>query len=640
MIVGTAGHIDHGKTSLIRALTGVEGDRRREEKERGITIDLGYVYSDLGNGELTGFIDVPGHERFVHNMLAGASGIDLVLLVVAADDGVMPQTREHLAIVELLGIRRAMVAMTKTDRVEAARVNAVREEIDALLADGPLAGAPVFPVSSQTGVGIEALRAALLDQAEQALARSDQGYFRLAVDRVFSVSGAGVVVTGTAFNGRVAVGDELLLGTLGRRVRVRGLHAQNREAQIAHAGQRVAVNLAGERLNVEQIRRGDWLLDAALHAPSTRVDIDLHLLGSEGKALAHWTPVHVHLGAQNLTGRVALLEDEGVLTPGGRTLAQLVLNSPLQAAHGDHLVLRDQSAQRTIGGGRVLDPFGPARNRRTPTRLAQLEALRQGSFEDALPELLKQADNGVAPAVLERQFNRPRARWQLPEHVMEVATRQGIRLFDATRWQHLQSTLLERLGTFHVEQPDELGPDRDRLRRFALPQLERPVFIALLESLMASSQIEASGPWLHLPGHRVRLTEAEEALKEKLWPLLEAGRFDPPWVRDLAREIGEDEAGVRHLLRKLARLGQLQQIVKDLFYPENTINHLVQLTLRLEREEGIIRAAAFRDGLGIGRKRTIQILEFFDRIGLTRRMGDERKIRSDSALAAQVEQAS
>lgn len=640
MIVGTAGHIDHGKTSLIRALTGVEGDRRREEKERGITIDLGYVYSDLGNGELTGFIDVPGHERFVHNMLAGASGIDLVLLVVAADDGVMPQTREHLAIVELLGIRRAMVAMTKTDRVEAARVDAVREEIDALLAEGPLAGAPVFPVSSQTGTGIEALRAALLDHAEQALARSDQGYFRLAVDRVFSVSGAGVVVTGTAFDGRVAVGDELLLGTLGRRVRVRGLHAQNREAQIAHAGQRVAVNLAGERLNVEQIRRGDWLLDEALHAPSTRVDIDLYLLGSEGKALAHWTPVHVHLGAQNLTGRVALLEDEGVLTPGGRTLAQLVLNSPLQAAHGDHLVLRDQSAQRTIGGGRVLDPFGPARNRRTPTRLAQLEALRQGTFEAALPELLKQADNGVAPAVLERQFNRPRARWQLPEHVMEVATRQGIRLFDATRWQHLQSTLLERLGTFHVEQPDELGPDRDRLRRFALPQLERPVFIALLESLMASSQIEASGPWLHLPGHRVRLTEAEEALKEKLWPLLEAGRFDPPWVRDLAREIGEDEAGVRHLLRKLARLGQLQQIVKDLFYPDNTINHLVQLTLRLEREEGIIRAAAFRDGLGIGRKRTIQILEFFDRIGLTRRMGDERKIRSDSALAAQVEQAS
>jgi selenocysteine-specific elongation factor len=640
MIVGTAGHIDHGKTSLIRALTGVEGDRRREERERGITIDLGYVYADLGNGELTGFIDVPGHERFVHNMLAGASGIDVVLLVVAADDGVMPQTREHLAIVELLGIRRAIVAMTKTDRVEQERIEQVRTQIDALLSEGPLAGAPVFPVSSQTGRGIEPLREALLKQAEIAQTRSDQGYFRLAVDRVFSVAGTGVVVTGTAFDGRIAVGDELVLGALGRRVRVRGLHAQNREAQSAHAGQRVAVNLAGDRLSVEQIKRGDWLLSDALHAPSTRVDIDLHLLSSESKSLAHWTPVHVHLGAQNLTGRVALLEDEGTLAPGARGLAQLVLNAPLQAVHGDHLVLRDQSAQRTLGGGQVLDPFAPARHRRTPARLAQLEALRQGAFERALPALLTQADNGVEPVVLERQFNRPRSHWQLPVNVMEVATRQGVRLFDSARWQALQAVMIERLVVFHAEQPDELGPDRDRLRRFALPQLDRPVFIALLDSLMASGQIEASGPWLHMPGHRVRLTVLEEGLKDKLWPLLEDGKFDPPWVRDLARDVKEDEAIVRHLLRKLARLGQLQQIVKDLFYPEATIHLLIERTLRLEREEGIIRAAAFRDGLGIGRKRSIQILEFFDRIGLTRRVGDERKVRQDSALVSEVERLS
>jgi selenocysteine-specific elongation factor len=640
MIVGTAGHIDHGKTSLIRALTGVEGDRRREERERGITIDLGYVYADLGNGELTGFIDVPGHERFVHNMLAGASGIDVVLLVVAADDGVMPQTREHLAIVELLGIRRAIVAMTKTDRVEQERIEQVRTQIDALLSEGPLAGAPVFPVSSQTGRGIEPLREALLKQAEIAQTRSDQGYFRLAVDRVFSVAGTGVVVTGTAFDGRIAVGDELVLGALGRRVRVRGLHAQNREAQSAHAGQRVAVNLAGDRLSVEQIKRGDWLLSDALHAPSTRVDIDLHLLSSESKSLAHWTSVHVHLGAQNLTGRVALLEDEGTLAPGARGLAQLVLNAPLQAVHGDHLVLRDQSAQRTLGGGQVLDPFAPARHRRTPARLAQLEALRQGAFERALPALLTQADNGVEPVVLERQFNRPRSHWQLPVNVMEVATRQGVRLFDSARWQALQAVMIERLVVFHAEQPDELGPDRDRLRRFALPQLDRPVFIALLDSLMASGQIEASGPWLHMPGHRVRLTVLEEGLKDKLWPLLEDGKFDPPWVRDLARDVKEDEAIVRHLLRKLARLGQLQQIVKDLFYPEATIHLLIERTLRLEREEGIIRAAAFRDGLGIGRKRSIQILEFFDRIGLTRRVGDERKVRQDSALVSEVERLS
>jgi len=256
LIVGTAGHIDHGKTALLHALTGQQGDRRREERERGITIDLGYLYADLGEGSLTGFIDVPGHERFVHNMLAGASGIDCVLLVVAADDGVMPQTREHLAIVELLGIRRALVALTKIDRVEPARIAEVQQQIEDLLATGPLAGTPIFPVSSIRGDGIDALRAALIDEAARTGARSDSGHFRLAIDRAFSVTGAGVVVTGTAFAGRVRIGDEVLLGPAGKRVRVRGLHAQNREADEAHAGTRVALLLGGVRKALERIHPG------------------------------------------------------------------------------------------------------------------------------------------------------------------------------------------------------------------------------------------------------------------------------------------------------------------------------------------------------------------------------------------------
>ena len=284
MIVGTAGHIDHGKTSLLRALTGIEGDRRPAERERGITIDLGYLYADLGDGALTGFIDVPGHERFVHNMLAGASGIDLVLLVVAADDGVMPQTREHLAIIELLGIRRAIVALTKIDRASAERVEQATQEVRELLAESPLAGAPIFPVSNATGEGVQALREALAQAARQTRERATIGGFRLAVDRAFSVSGAGIVVTGTAFAGSVVVGDELLLGSAGRRVRVRGLHAQNREAQQARAGQRVAVNIAGERLSLEQIHRGDWLIATELHAPTMRIDIELNLLPSETRA--------------------------------------------------------------------------------------------------------------------------------------------------------------------------------------------------------------------------------------------------------------------------------------------------------------------------------------------------------------------
>jgi len=636
MIIGTAGHIDHGKTALIQALTGVAGDRRREEQARGITIDLGYVYADLGDGNLTGFIDVPGHERFVHNMLAGASGLDLALLVVAADDGVMPQTREHLAILELLGIPQLLVALTKADRVDAERLAEVRQDVSALLATGPFAGAPLYPVASPSAVGIPDLRAALLAALDQVRQRNTRGGFRLAVDRVFSVAGAGVVVTGTAFAGQVAVGDELLLTPRGQRLRVRGLHAQNRTAETAQAGQRVSLNLAGERLSTDSLARGDWLVAEALNAPTTRIDVELRLLPGEARNLAHWTPVHVHLGAQDLTGRVALLEGDS-LAPGAMALAQLVLNAPLHGVHGDRLVLRDQSAQRTLGGARLLDPFAPARHRRTPQRLAQLQALRRGGLEEALPELLAQADGGLDPRLLARQFNRPEGDWQLPADTLRMETRIGPRLFAAALWQ----TALERLGvalaTFHQEQPDELGPDRDRLRRIAAPELERAVYLALLETALAEGRLQSSGPWLHLPDHRVRLTEAEEGLKTRLWPLLEAQRFDPPWTRDLARSLDQPEAEVRLLLRKLARLGELTQVVRDLFYPQASLEAAAGEALRLEREAGIIRAAAFRDALGIGRKRSIQILECLDRIGFTRRFGDERRVRPDSAWARAAE---
>ena len=632
MIVGTAGHIDHGKTTLLQALTGQAGDRRREERERGMTIDLGYQYLDLGVEEPVGFVDVPGHERFIHNMLAGASGIDRVLLVVAADDGVMPQTREHLAIVELLGIPRVLVALTKIDRVEPGRVAEVTDEVRRLLATGPLAGAPLFPVSAVTGEGVAALRAALADEAGTCRRRHGEGHFRLAIDRAFSLGGTGTVVTGTAFAGRVEVGDELLLGPSGLKVRVRGLHAQNRAVTQAGAGQRVALNIVGDRLTPARIHRGDWLLAPPLTSLSTRLDIQLRVL-PDSRPLRHWTPVHVHLGTQDVTGRVALLEGE-VLPPGAQGLAQLVLNAPMHGVHGDALVVRDQTARHTLGGGRLLDPFAPSRHRRSPERLAQLQALLHGGLEASAPALLEHAPSGLEPLVLERQFNRRPESWRLPAGVLRVDTRVGPRLFLAEQWRLLGEQLVDALQRFHLELPDELGPDRDRLRRYALPQLERAVFIALLEQGLVAGEIESSGPWLHRPDHQVRLGAGEEALRARIWPLLEAGRFDPPWVRDLARETATDEANMRLLLRKLARLGQVQQVVRDLFYPEATLRRAAEIVLALEAEQGHVRAAAFRDRIGLGRKRSIQLLEHFDRVGLTRRFGNERRVRRDSGLVA------
>jgi selenocysteine-specific elongation factor len=633
VIVGTAGHIDHGKTSLLQALTGQTGDRRPQERERGMTIDLGYLYAELEPGAgLTGFIDVPGHEKFTHNMLAGAQGIDRVLLVVAADDGVMPQTREHLAIVELLGIPRALVAITKCDRVEAGRVEEVQRQVLDLLEAGPFAEAPVVIVSSVTGQGVDELRELLLQTQREVLERSREGGFRLAIDRAFSVAGAGIVVTGTALSGEVSVGDKLTLGLSGKSVKVRGLHAQNQAAEQAFAGQRVALNLSGERLELAQIHRGQWLLSDWLHAPTQRVDIEFQLLPGE-RTFEHFHPVHVHLGTQDVIARVALLEGSR-LSAGERMFAQLLINVPVHAVKGDRLILRDSSAQRTLGGGRVLDPFAPARQRRSPERFAQLQALADSeSFEQVLPALLDHSAGGLGPQRLERQFNRPRASWSLPENVRLIETRQGPVLFNVQRWGQLKFTLLEQLAKFHELEPDQMGPDRDRLRRFSALPLERSTFASLLDELRDAGAITASGPWLHLPDHQVRLNAEDEILWQRLQPLFENGGFDPPWLRDVAKMLGEDDAVVRLLLRKLARLGLMHQVVRDLFLSDSQLRRMAAILLQLAKENPQIQVTTFRDALGLGRKRCIQFLEYFDRLGLTRRSGEARQIRYDNALA-------
>lgn len=634
MIIGTAGHIDHGKTSLVKALTGVDADRLKEEKARGITIDLGYAYTPLPNGDVLGFVDVPGHEKLVHNMLAGATGIDYVLLVIAADDGPMPQTHEHLAILDLLGLNHGAVALTKIDRVAPERIAAVMHEIHHLLSNTALANSPIFPLSAITGQGVAELRAHLDDAAFEIPSHSSVGHFRLAVDRAFTIAGTGTVVTGTVFSGEVHTGDKLIISPTGIEVRVRGIHAQNRPAESGHAGQRCALNLAGIQFEKSDVHRGDWLLEAPVHAPSQRFDAQFQLLADEQKALKHWTPVHLHIGASDVTARLAILQGEAI-EPGGMALVQLITDKPICPLNGDRFILRDQSANRTLGGGKVLDPFPPARNRRSPARIAALHAMQITEHHRALKLALDGAAGGLdltrfAQTRNIRQQEAEQLWRSLPMHV--VATQAAAFGFTPACWSQLQQNVLARLKIEHTENPDFIGPDRTRLQRMTLPSMPRQVFTALLDELLFSGQLSQSGPWLHLPDHTITLTAAEEKQWKMLLPLLQADMFQPPRVRDLAQALSLDENNVRILLRRVARVGDVYLVAHDHYFTRQAVEQLSLIIRNMAAIQDGISAAEFRDKIKTGRKLAIQILEFFDRIVYTRRTGDKHQLRQEASV--------
>ena len=394
MIVATAGHVDHGKTALVHALTGVDTDRLPEEKKRGLTIDLGFAYHTLDDVHVLGFVDVPGHERFVRNMLAGVGSVDLALVVVAADDGVMPQTREHTAILDLLGVTECIAVVSKTDKVGSARAGEVSEEIGALLAATGMRGAAIHQVSALSGAGLDTLGGALRSRALGLSARTANGRFRLCVDRAFMLKGAGLVVTGTVHAGSASTGERLLVTPSGLQARIRGIHAQDRPAERARAGERCALNLSGRDIESGAITRGDWIVDRALHAPSDRIDVRLRVLAAEPRALRHWTPVHAHLAASHATARVAVL-GAGSIAPGDSGRVQIVLDRPLHALAGDRIVVRDQSATRTMGGGTVIDPFSPRRGRARAARLAWLGAIEVREPERAIERALDSTATGI-----------------------------------------------------------------------------------------------------------------------------------------------------------------------------------------------------------------------------------------------------
>jgi selenocysteine-specific elongation factor len=631
MIVATAGHIDHGKTLLVKTITGVDTDRLPEEKARGISIDLGFAYWQLTGGAVVGFVDVPGHERFIRNMLAGVCGIDYALLVVAADDGVMPQTVEHLQILDLLGIRAGIAAVTKADRVAPERVEAVRAEVADLLAPTRLAGIPVLPVSAVTGAGIEELKQELAAAAGAHAERAAEGqHFRFAIDRAFTIAGSGTVVTGTIFNGAVAVGDRLVISPRGAPVRVRGIQMRGKAAERAQAGQRCALNLTGADL--ESVARGDWALSEAIHAPTQRIDARITVLASEKEPLEHWTPVHVHLATADITARVAIPRERAI-APGASALVQLVLAKPVGAVNGDRFIVRDQSARRTIGGGLVVDPYARSARRASSARLAELAALEEGSPDAALAATLRDPAGGVDISRFERIFALK------PERAAALYGAAGVVVLGKDHRtgiaRALRDSLRERapaaVSEFHRAQPQAVGMEVAALKKRLAPQLPVEAFQALVRELADERKIEISGNGLRVPGHDATSNPEDERMWQLVLPALKAAGLAPPPVPELATQLKLKEATLKDFLHRKSRTGEIVRVPPARFYPRATLAALAATAHALARSSpgGTFTAAQYRDATGVGRGLAIEILESLDTLGVTQRIGDTRKARKD-----------
>ncbi|MFM8356575.1 MAG: selenocysteine-specific translation elongation factor [Gammaproteobacteria bacterium] len=609
MIVTLAGHVDHGKTSLVRALTGTDTDRLAEEQRRGLTIDIGFAYLPSPAGVI-GFVDVPGHHRFIHNMVAGVAARQFALLVIAADDGPMPQSREHLQILSLIGLQRGAVVLTKCDRADAEQRARARLEIDALLEGSFLAGCPVIETAALAGIGLDDVRNILVQAATAPDPTQDDRAFRLAVDRAFTLRGAGVVVTGTVHAGAVAVDDEISHFPTGRRVRVRGLHVQNAPAARARAGDRAAINLVG--IDVNDLTRGDWLTTGP--EPGHRhLVLDFKPTLDMPPFRRPWLPVHVYHATRHATGQLALL-------PNG--LAELTCDAPFLARHGDRLVVRDQGLDRTIGGGRIIDNRLRPRRRNTPERLVALTALRASNPQAALDALL--AEGAVDLDAFERI-------WGLTNEAFAAllrrpgATRRGTHLVRDDDWQAWLSALRTECEQRHSDDATLQGLQENAFEA-SIPKLFRNDL--LRELVSARHLVQRAGRYLPAR-HAVQLSPPEANLLARLKPLLSVPQ--PPSLGDLAKTLRMPLPVLQKAVRPLAAKGMVVQINDKRLYPPELVRALADVAVLLG-QNGPFTAAAFRDAANIGRNVAIDVLEYFDDRRFTRRQGDLRIVVGDPAL--------
>jgi selenocysteine-specific elongation factor len=631
LIIGTAGHIDHGKTSLIRALTGQETDRLKEEKERGISIDLGFAYLDAPGGERAGIVDVPGHERFIRNMLAGAHGMDLVLFTVAADDGVMPQTEEHLDILHLLGVRRGIFVITKIDLAEPARVAAVREEIEILTLDTVLEGAPVVPVSTVTGAGLDRLRAEISAQLAAPGGPPPPGYFRMPVDRAFVMHGHGVVATGTAVAGTVHEGDTVRVLPGGETARVRGLEVHGVPVARAEHGQRVAINLAG--VERSELGRGHLVCDTRLGRLTQRLDARVEIRpGARRRVVSHGR-VRFHLGTAEVMGKLVLLDGRTELPPRSTAWGQLVLAEPVLAMRGDRFILRDETARRTLGGGEVANPFAD-RHRRSEAGLAErLERLRgrdapaaARAFLELVPDFA--SDGPTIAQALNLREEEAAAALAAVDVVIPIPEARAPEAYTTdAKWERLAATACAAVAAAHRAQPLAPGLEMESLRTQLPFEVAPKIFRWCIDRLIAARRLAREESVVRAPEHRVALGSEARALGTRIERLLAEGRFTPPDLRQLEEGTGIPRKRLLEVLAVLDAEGKVARIAPDLYYGRAAADEAKALIEAHCRAHGEITAATFRDLIGASRKFAIAFLDWCDRTGVTVRVGDLRKLR-------------
>lgn len=636
IILGTAGHVDHGKTSLIRALTGIETDRLREEKERGITIELGFAWLDLPCGHRLGIVDVPGHEKFVRNMVAGAAGMDLVAFVIAADEGIMPQTMEHFAICRLLGVRDGIIVLSKKDTVEADWLEMVREEVREFFQASFLEKAPIVAVDSISGDGLPEL-VRLLDAKVKAMDfQEDFGPFRMAVDRVFSMKGFGTVITGTSLSGRIAVGEELALYPGGLSARIRGIQVHGQEVELAEAGHRTAINLQG--VDREQIHRGDMAATPGTMKSVTLLEAEFQLLPTMDKPLHNRSLVRVHLGSREIIGRLLLLTKD-VLLPGEMDVVQIRLQEEVAVWPGDRYVVRSYSPITTIGGGWIIKLASKKRKRsleRDKEANSAFFSVFTGADQSKQLSLLiyEQGVQGITSADLAAQSGifgkklKKLLQYPVSSGALLVVDAENQRLLSAGIAEELEQKIVGLLDEFHEKYPMKSGLAKEELRSRLRPAVDQKVLQQILARLGKKGLVEQEGAEIRRAGYRVSLQVDEQRLEERIVTLYAEAGLQPPSLGQLAEYCaGVPDQRIRQVLDLLLQKGQIARISETLWFHADALRALREKLLAFLQEKGEIDAQGFKELTGLTRKFSIPLLEYFDKIKLTVRIGDRRVLR-------------